>query len=450
MRIKRIAVKNLFGTYNHEVPLRMEDHVTIIHGPNGIGKTILLRMLDGLFNARYNIFQKVPFQEFRVELENDTVLKVMPPSERKKKPTLQIVTEGEETKSISLESLDSEEFEELRYYLLRRGLEELVPVDLNVMDDAAIEEFLSVVPLESFPPRIRKTEENIRNVREEIEPLDVRTRFIQAQRLQRPPVIIDGAYSSFNVRRRTSHESREFSSTVEQHSLDLVNRIDRALTEYANRSQSLDKTFPTRLIEQIRNRIPSDLSSDQVVSKLKKLDEERQELVQAGLLQQQEDITTFDHVEPELLNVLSVYIHDVEDKFTVFEELRDKIGLLTEVINSRFLNKKMHIRQSKGFVFTPTAGTDSNLLSASELSSGEQHQLVLFYELLFRVQSGSLILIDEPELSLHIAWQNQFLTDLERIVKAGDFDVILATHSPDIIGNRWELTVDLAGEGPQE
>ena len=29
----------------------------------------------------------------------------------------------------------------------------------------------------------------------------------------------------------------------------------------------------------------------------------------------------------------------------------------------------------------------------------------MLYELLFKVQKDSLILIDEPEISLHIAWQ---------------------------------------------
>jgi predicted ATP-binding protein involved in virulence len=84
-------------------------------------------------------------------------------------------------------------------------------------------------------------------------------------------------------------------------------------------------------------------------------------------------------------------------------------------------------------------------LPVTSLSSGEQHELVLLYELLFKVNPDSLILIDEPELSLHIAWQQQFLQDLQKITQLASFDVLIATHSPQIIHDRWDLTVELKG-----
>jgi predicted ATP-binding protein involved in virulence len=72
---------------------------------------------------------------------------------------------------------------------------------------------------------------------------------------------------------------------------------------------------------------------------------------------------------------------------------------------------------------------------------------VLLYELLFKTMPNALVLIDEPELSLHVAWQVEFLKDLTRVVKLAAFDVILATHSPQIINDRWDLAVEL--KGPQ-
>ncbi len=69
----------------------------------------------------------------------------------------------------------------------------------------------------------------------------------------------------------------------------------------------------------------------------------------------------------------------------------------------------------------------------------------MLYELLFKAKPNSLILIDEPELSLHVAWQAQFLKDLQQIAKLVNIDVLMATHSPDIISDRWDLTVELKG-----
>ena len=74
-----------------------------------------------------------------------------------------------------------------------------------------------------------------------------------------------------------------------------------------------------------------------------------------------------------------------------------------------FSRRRFSIDRREGFV---AYTRDGRRLELSGLSSGEQHELVLLYELLFRAEQDTLILIDEPELSLHIAWQQQFLRDL--------------------------------------
>ena len=79
----------------------------------------------------------------------------------------------------------------------------------------------------------------------------------------------------------------------------------------------------------------------------------------------------------------------------------------------------------------------------TQLSSGEQHEVVLLFELIFKAKDNVLVLIDEPELSLHIAWQKTFLSDLQKIIKLQNISVILATHSPQIINSNWDLVVDL-------
>lgn len=69
--------------------------------------------------------------------------------------------------------------------------------------------------------------------------------------------------------------------------------------------------------------------------------------------------------------------------------------------------------------------------------------MVLHYDLLFRVRPNTLVLIDEPELSLHVAWQKRFLLDLLEIVATAQFDAVIATHSPFIVGDRSDLMIGL-------
>ncbi|MEJ2884368.1 AAA family ATPase [Pedobacter sp. GR22-6] len=66
------------------------------------------------------------------------------------------------------------------------------------------------------------------------------------------------------------------------------------------------------------------------------------------------------------------------------------------------------------------------------LSSGERQILILLTYV--RYKEEKIFLIDEPELSLHIKWQEFFLTAVKRL-KRKDCQLIIATHSPEIIGN---------------
>lgn len=79
------------------------------------------------------------------------------------------------------------------------------------------------------------------------------------------------------------------------------------------------------------------------------------------------------------------------------------------------------------------------------LSSGEQQELVMLYKLIFNGEKDTIILIDEPEISLNVSWQREFLDDMKEIVDMNKICLVIATHSPQIINENWEL-VDTLGE----
>lgn len=181
--------------------------------------------------------------------------------------------------------------------------------------------------------------------------------------------------------------------------------------------------------------------------KMAELNKQRIDLQDIGLLDSTPetpfDVARLDDLAPEQSAVMSLYADDTQHKLSVLEDLARRIRLLLVNVNSKFKHKSIRIDREKGFV---ALGHDGSQLDPSSLSSGEQHELVLLYDLLFRVQPGTLVLIDEPELSLHVSWQKQFLPDLLEIVKIAKLDVIIATHSPFIVGDRSDLMVPLAAE----
>lgn len=68
-----------------------------------------------------------------------------------------------------------------------------------------------------------------------------------------------------------------------------------------------------------------------------------------------------------------------------------------------------------------------------DLSSGEMQILILFTFIKFNSKLGKLFIIDEPELSLHPRWQENFIDGIKTIMPI-ETQLIFATHSPAIVG----------------
>ena len=72
MRVNGISVKGLFGMFDHVIPLQNAERVTIIIGPNGFGKTMMLRMIAALVEGTTSILEHTPFTEICFTLEDGT------------------------------------------------------------------------------------------------------------------------------------------------------------------------------------------------------------------------------------------------------------------------------------------------------------------------------------------------------------------------------------------
>lgn len=142
----------------------------------------------------------------------------------------------------------------------------------------------------------------------------------------------------------------------------------------------------------------------------------------------------------EHAKALKVYFDDFDIKYKEYEEFIERLDLFTAIINDRLSFKRMVITKEKGISINDDK---ENEIPLNKLSSGEQQEIVLFYELIFGTQNNILLLIDEPEISLHITWQKRFMDDLLKIIEFKKVNAIVATHSPQIINNHWDLQVDL-------
>lgn len=126
-------------------------------------------------------------------------------------------------------------------------------------------------------------------------------------------------------------------------------------------------------------------------------------------------------------------IHELNEKWLAFEQDRAEIyhpkKTFIDIVNDLFITKNLAFSDRNQPQFHLPKGRRFGL---SDLSSGEKQVYIILSEAMVQEGKRAIYLADEPELSLHVEWQ-QYL--VENIFKLnGQCQIIFATHSPDILG----------------
>ncbi|RSC25922.1 ATP-binding protein [Pseudomonas putida] len=140
-------------------------------------------------------------------------------------------------------------------------------------------------------------------------------------------------------------------------------------------------------------------------------------------------------------------IYDAMGEISHFESQRKVVTLEVDFTTGEFHTGAHHSSRAlpKAILTLLSAGLmrlmdirlvkkNYGMMSLKRASSGEQCLLVMMLGIAGHITNNSLILIDEPEISLHPKWQEEFILMLTRIFMSySGCQFIIATHSPQII-----------------
>lgn len=445
LRLQRIEVDGLFGLYDYLIDLNLTDRVTILHGPNGVGKTTVLRMVDALLRSDFAYFKRIPFARFLLAFEDRSTLELQTSGRfdnRKDERTGTLTFTGGNGSSradhVDLRPSEAESIAARVDYLQphHSGRNSWVDVrdgELLSEEDVILRFRANFGRSPLFPPP--GTTEGLPSGTPWLDAFLENTNafLIEAQRLV-------GTESSIQPKAPFVRGTFAFVSSVLERSTEFKQRLGRTMAAYGRRAQGLDQTFPQRLIS-----ATNELAPDKLRARLATLDTKTEELQTIGILDKTPDspfrAASLSQMDSTQTRVMTLYVEDTERKLQALEDLANRTRLLLDSVNGKFRNKRVRLdREDKSLAAEDRNG---HQLPLDSLSSGEQHELVLHYDLLFRIPSNTVVLIDEPELSFHVEWQKKFLPDLTSIVELSDFDAVVATHSPFIVGDRDDLMVGL-------
>lgn len=433
--LKSIRTKKLYYRYDYQFDFS-KNKMTIISGPNGFGKTTILKIIrDVLDDDLYNL-SKIPFEE--VELTSDNNKKII---FKKENGNLFInnkiiyvpefinkIPNGDVVFGLSQNDLID----------IRRRYDKNVPTQQRLVvstlyaDDGDTNTKDDLLRVNS---QIHKeTTKAILNELLDFYTSVGNTIFCGADRL----------YHEYGINDGTTKD--ELTNVVEGLSKKLNDIINNYYNRYTQLSNELDFRFISILNKEIADQniyTIEDYESD------KKTTKSQIEKLERNMILVKEVFYNKNLKFNETYSLaFKVFYNNLKTKLNSLVELTDKIELFEKIINSKLINKSISIINGEFRNKSIVAKDGKNLIKLSDLSSGEKEIIVLFFKLIFEDSKKLIALIDEPELSTHVSWQYETLDDFEKIMSVNKAlkQVIVCTHSPQIINNRWDKTIDLYDE----
>lgn len=422
IKISKIVVNGLFHTFNHEIRLN-NDGVVIIIGENGIGKTTILKIINSIFSRKFDYLHTIDFDS--IELSFSKIKWILYKSDEN---SIIIKNQNLNEEFEIKPSKDNPHFYLRKYYIIQTADNEWYDrrMGISLSREDIIHRF-GIDPLDKF-----------NNYPEWFNRIlsDNHVIFIQTQRLYRTDY-------------EKERDGKPLEHMVQTYSNELVKILQDNNTLFTAQSIQLDSTFPIRLIKALNNQRQKDTFNNitDIIDEIHKLNQYRKLLNSVGIIDKQDDEVINKSLETlndhNALAILNLYITDNKKKLEIFKDTARKLEILLNVINKRFKHKKLCIDKKDGLIIK--TNNNNRIINLIDLSSGEQNELIIFYNLLFKTNQNDIVLIDEPEISLHIAWQQRLIDDLKDIAKESGISLVISTHSPDIIGDNWSLVQTLSG-----
>ncbi|MCR4799204.1 MAG: AAA family ATPase [Bacteroidales bacterium] len=422
--VKRIVIEGLYDNHNYDIPFQ-NGGITLITGPNGFGKTTILNIINNALEQRFAYFYELLFDKiilFFGDFEKEQKLVI------KKSKVLQETLFDEDieykldiefyiddiNKPIDTLTIDRGDIIQSRNYASRFSEDDL---DLFLENDEnyARKSFLNI-----NHQRVKRQLKNF-----QIFLNDKKCLFIREQRI-------------FSANRLNDNNEKY---TITQIADDLKNRYAQQKSLYTDESQKIDSSFVERLLGKNYKAYDENEYYNRV-NELKRYVEEYQKF---NLISKYSFLGKFDS---EFKPALSLYIEDMFNKIKVYEDFYRQLSLFNRFVNGKGLsNKTMILNEKNGISFKSDSG---RVVPLQRLSSGEQNLVILYYRLVFETEPNTLLLIDEPENSMHVEWLEKMLSDyfvMENILKC---QMIIATHSPIFIGDNFNVAYDLYGGAYQD
>lgn len=413
-KIKSVKITNFWG--DKTVEIDFDSNINFLIGVNGSGKTTIINLIAATLTADFKTLDKIQFGKIEINLfprisskkKTETAVIIVEKIERDYTPYPQI--------SYTLKSYDSAKFKNFN------------------LDDVEEDHFYRYQKELLHREKLLRQRNYSNDISLELEKL-VNVSWLSIHRM------------SSNRRRDDKSYESTIDQKIEELQIDLVKYFSQLNRKYAIETEKFQKYIFESLIDSSHhanvfdsNSIDANKEKNALISifkyfkvdsknYLEKLDNYFTEYAKAI-----DSVTGKSSVSTEEFSfILGIRrVHSVVEEWNKIIVKQTNINknkeMFLKVVNNLLQRKSLLINEKNELIVKTQSGKTFPL---TNLSSGEKQLLIIFGQSLLQEEDSHIYIADEPELSLHIEWQENLVNNLKNINP--NSQIIFATHSPDIV-----------------
>ncbi|MFZ2727119.1 MAG: AAA family ATPase [Methylococcaceae bacterium] len=420
--IDNIKIENLWGEFS--VNFQCDDKFNFLIGQNGTGKTTVINLIAAALTGDFERLDKTEFDRIIITFKTNI---------GKKKPSIEV----KKTRRENIPFYDIS-------YIFKQYSKDTNPIifDFGAMEQ---ERFFRGIPSRAI--RDKMIRDHFLDIRERLDSF-VKVTWLSVHRNEENR-LSDERKTTPAIDQKLNLLSNSlmgyFSLLASKYSDEIVNFqkniLLSILTSEGNEDNVITSTgtINTEKEQKALSEIFEVLGVDKKKYSLKikkhfeKFEEAKQQLKKRDGISTKQFATIYDTWRSH--DLVQKYEELKQTEKNIFKSKDNFLSVINELLEGR---KEVFLSERNALHFKTK---NNRPISIEELSSGEKQLLIILGEALLQEEKHVVYIADEPELSLHISWQ-ETLTDYISKLNP-NAQILFATHSPDIVGKHSDKLIKM-------